>query len=431
MYNRILKRPMFKRGGPSFQAQGTGITSPYDIPRGGYYGGGTIGGGAIRGNPMGYRTGFDDPKPDSFEQIDIETKALEAPKKGEWAGDVMQYLSALSTPYKDSGEAKTIGEMGYEGAEQVRIMREEREARRKLASLEGLETRKDKLIRTEDQESKMAILKQEDEYNRSLVKLQGENLEFERMIKNERARADSALKALDKSDPKYNEKVNAIEAEFQNVSKQIIRRTPGMTELIQDATDNLNKLHITLITSTGSSYLQDDLDEWNAKAAADNDPKTTKKNITEWIAEQAVIAAATTVAAAGALIQQEARGGLIQQKARGGRVGYQLGTPNTGAMPNQGSPNIMAQATTDAEVEDAYGVSVDQGIEGQQASVEMPYQEFRAALPAEVSDEIVQLIYYNQDAFADFAQISTQADVYAFNNKYGVSLVLPMDTETT
>ena len=68
---------------------------------------------------------------------------------------------------------------------------------------------------------------------------------------------------------------------------------------------------------------------------------------------------------------------------------------------------------------------------GQQPTVEMPYQEFRAAIPAEVNDEIVQLIYYNQDAFADFAQISTQADVYAFNNKYGVSLVLPMDTETT
>jgi Ni,Fe-hydrogenase III component G len=66
-----------------------------------------------------------------------------------------------------------------------------------------------------------------------------------------------------------------------------------------------------------------------------------------------------------------------------------------------------------------------------QPTVEMPYEQFRAAIPAEVNDEIVQLIYYNQDAFADFAQISTQADVYAFNNKYGVSLVLPMDTETT
>ena len=33
MYNRILKRPMFKRGGSSYEAQGTGITSPYDRPR--------------------------------------------------------------------------------------------------------------------------------------------------------------------------------------------------------------------------------------------------------------------------------------------------------------------------------------------------------------------------------------------------------------
>ena len=31
--------------------------------------------------------------------------------------------------------------------------------------------------------------------------------------------------------------------------------------------------------------------------------------------------------------------------------------------PNQGSPGIMDRATTDQEVEDAYGVSVDEGIE--------------------------------------------------------------------
>ena len=147
------------------------------------------------------------------------------------------------------------------------------------------------------------------------------------------------------------------------------------------------------------------------------------KTIVDIIQEQAVADVAGTTIAASEILRQS--------EARGGRVGYQFGTPNTGAMPNQGSPNIMAQARTDAEVEDAYGVSVDQGIEGHQASGQMPYQEFRASIPAEVSDEIVQLIYYNQDAFADFSQIATQADVYAFNNKYGVRLVLPMDTETT
>ena len=106
MYNRILKRPMFKRGGSSFQAQGTGITSPYDIPRGGYYGGGTIGGGAIRGNPMGYRTGFQDPKPDTFEQIDVETKEIFKTPKGQWLDDVIGSFGAYSTPYKDDGSAK-------------------------------------------------------------------------------------------------------------------------------------------------------------------------------------------------------------------------------------------------------------------------------------------------------------------------------------
>ena len=42
------------------------------------------------------------------------------------------------------------------------------------------------------------------------------------------------------------------------------------------------------------------------------------------------------------------------QAAKGGRIGYQEGIG-----PNQGSPAIMAAATTDSEVEDAYGVSVE------------------------------------------------------------------------
>jgi len=102
-----------------------------------------------------------------------------------------------------------------------------------------------------------------------------------------------------------------------------------------------------------------------------------------------------------------------QPEASGGRAGYQMGNMVTGAMPMQAS----APQGTDTE--------------GKSASIQMPYEEFRASMPPEVDDEIVQLIYYNQDAFADFAQISTQADVYDFNNRYGVSLVLPMNTKTT
>ncbi len=100
----------------------------------------------------------------------------------------------------------------------------------------------------------------------------------------------------------------------------------------------------------------------------------------------------------------------------GGRAGYQMGTPSTGAMPVATDTVMETETVTE---------------EPQKASVPIPYSEFRAKIPAEVTDEIVQLIYYNENAFADFAQITTQADVYAFNNKYGVSLVLPMQTEMT
>ena len=119
--------------------------------------------------------------------------------------------------------------------------------------------------------------------------------------------------------------------------------------------------------------------------------------------------------------------GLEPTMATGGRVGYQFGTPNQGVQPMQASLNVdeTIQTPQGTMQED---VSVQEKI---QPSVNMTYQEFRAKMPPQVDDDIVQLIYYNQDAFADFAQIKTQDEVYAFNNKWGVSLVLPFDTEIT
>ena len=118
---------------------------------------------------------------------------------------------------------------------------------------------------------------------------------------------------------------------------------------------------------------------------------------------------------------------LRKGQAKGGRIGYQFGATNQGVQPMQASLNVdeTIQTPTETIQED---VSIQ---EGPKPSINMPYEQFRAKMPPEVDDEIVQLVYYNEDAFADFAQITSQADVYAFNNKWGVSLVLPMDTETT
>ena len=64
-------------------------------------------------------------------------------------------------------------------------------------------------------------------------------------------------------------------------------------------------------------------------------------------------------------------------------------------------------------------------------SIDMPFEEFRQKLPANITDDIANIIYYNSSAFADFANIETQDDVYSFNSKYDVNLTLPFNTETT
>ena len=58
---------------------------------------------------------------------------------------------------------------------------------------------------------------------------------------------------------------------------------------------------------------------------------------------------------------------------------------------------------------------------------EDPYRLLRARLPQEITDDVVRLIAYNEEAFKDFAEIESQSDVMDFNRKYGVELVLPTD----
>ena len=95
-------------------------------------------------------------------------------------------------------------------------------------------------------------------------------------------------------------------------------------------------------------------------------------------------------------------------KAKGGRVGY----ADAGAvMPGQ---PVQATMPTDqgAAPEDTAGVT---------------YEELRARLPQEVTDDIVRLLANSAEALEDFAMIQTEQDINIFNKKYGVNLVLPSE----
>ena len=121
---------MFKRGGSSFQAQGTGITSPYDTPRKRY---------------------------DAGAWGEWEEKVREQTKdpRGDWSY-AAQGFSELANPYKESGEAKTIGEMLYAGAAGARGSREKASELEKKGELAILESQAAKLNAAQAHKYKLA-----------------------------------------------------------------------------------------------------------------------------------------------------------------------------------------------------------------------------------------------------------------------------------
>ena len=75
---------------------------------------------------------------------------------------------------------------------------------------------------------------------------------------------------------------------------------------------------------------------------------------------------------------------------------------------------------TDVNVEETETVNEPQPMQ-------VSYDELRARLPQQITDDIVNLLAESYEALADFAQIATQSDVDNFNSKYGVELVLPQE----
>ena len=95
--------------------------------------------------------------------------------------------------------------------------------------------------------------------------------------------------------------------------------------------------------------------------------------------------------------------------AEGGRVGYQMG----------GATDIPSAVPA--------AMPTDQGA-GQDDSVQdLSFEELRARLPQEITDDIIQLIVSSKQALVEFANIRTQQDVNAFNQKYDVNLVVPQE----
>ena len=98
------------------------------------------------------------------------------------------------------------------------------------------------------------------------------------------------------------------------------------------------------------------------------------------------------------------------EEAEGGRINKQMGGGfDMGQAPQETNLAPMAPQETNLAPQ-----SQD------------PFTILRSRLPQEISDEVVSLIAYNKKAFADFANIQDQDDVDLFNQKYNVQLVVDL-----
>ena len=117
------------------------------------------------------------------------------------------------------------------------------------------------------------------------------------------------------------------------------------------------------------------------------------------------------------------------QLAEGGRVGFQEGTPAP-TLPQPKPKGPMDDRKVENLMRAAPALENPGEVKQMAMKDEDVFAALRRRLPQEITDDVVRLIAYNPEAFADFADISDQSDVDSFNEKYNVQLVLPVENVT-
>ena len=124
---------------------------------------------------------------------------------------------------------------------------------------------------------------------------------------------------------------------------------------------------------------------------------------------------------------------LLTGNAMGGtpnrRIDFQDGTPNPEFTMPQPKPREAVQDRQLDTLMKAAPALEDPNQAKSMGEGDM-YAALRRRLPQEITDDVVRLIAYNPEAFADFADIQDQSDVDSFNQKYNVQLVLPVENVT-
>ena len=372
MYNRILNRPMFKLGGKTDDAQGTGITSGLDTPRSNYLGGGrTIGGGAFTGIPMGNRTGFQTILPEPKGPVPFDARIRTAMNK--LKVDPADYRHATWTGVGagfGDPSTKTLSEALFKA---------------NMAREAGIQPLEASVAQQKFELSKMPF-------------------ELEMGVKV----AKAGQRQLDVHAKR------AISDEADSILKQALidYKDSEIPQHIRDKVESLKTLAL------GDAF-------YTVAAATELAESVfgTEQILQNWTIEQIATAKADFIAM---MTGDRFKTKKVQKNATGGRVGYQQGVG-----PNVMQTNLMENIQTpkgDVAISEQIDEANIPGTDPQGSGLgenSQAYALLRARLPQEITDDVVMLIAYNPQAFEDFAAIQTQSDVMSFNMKYGVELVIP------
>ena len=347
MNYKVMQRPMFKMGGKA-ASQGTGITSGLD-EKVNY----SIGGGVIKGQNMGEREGFQDPK---YNYNSLLRSAIDKIEKRDAAMDGMNNLINMQALQQASNV------LGQETSNNPLDILVNFAKQGTSIALPALSAKKKLELKKLDPSTDLALAKAMKPTSSGSQKV------FEMKF----AKLDQLEKSLDN----LNSQKETLDPKVYLDQKQRIERRMKLT--------------------IGSSYQTDE--ELRADLRAEFiDLYGTRPSGSQLDKEV-----------------QEYKKSMGLPFADGGRVERQMGSPMMGEQPMAQPQQMAAQQ--------------DVAMETQQDSGNKVYAMLRSRLPQEVPDEVVQLISYNKEAFADFASIKNQEDVTSFNEKYGVELVIDVAT---
>ena len=402
MYNRILRRPMFKRGGPSYQAQGTGITSGLDQPRRRYEGGefGELVETAKTENVLPgdmHNTGF---------MRGVATMGAFDPKNPRTIGQMIYDASTAKSKYVDPIEA-------------AKKERDEALANEEIRQAGALDEQK--LINQGKMDVVLAELGAKKDGQFMVLEVEKKLVE----LNTRKQEIDKQLKLTPNDQNLINERENIILG-----LNQLQKSIDVLGSMTDDALDDMRvELRETMYKerTNPDGSLKDEYKEKYGVIMKDADGEIKTDANGDPIYRQYHPDDISQADIQSKLIDFYTNLGYGRENdARGGRVGrVRLANSYPGTVEQASMTETVDTPQGDTTINETETINQSPGPHQEGQGQRLTFDELRARLPATISDEIVNLLATSEQALLEFANIRTQQDIDKFNQLYRVDLALP------